>query len=125
MISFKLKRDDARWIEEHWLRFMIRVAETKMNDAKNHHAEYLNCKLLHSQLQELQVMFQKKLLTSPVKLKFKLSDAHAITFYKFLMAQPISEEEVYYINMRQQLCDGLHHELFGTVETETMHESYH
>jgi hypothetical protein len=115
MIILKLKRDDARFIEEKWLPFMIAVAKTKLRDTEIIETDYLNWKLMHAQLQELHMMFKKKLLSSPVKLKLKFSDANGITLYKFLMAQPISEEELYYVNMRQQLCNVLHQQFYETA----------
>lgn len=112
MATIKLTRDQARLVSKNWMPYMIMFAESKLRSNSSKDVAFLNCKIMLSLLQEIDIMFQRKLLGSSNNLSFKLSDAQASIFYFYLMIHPIASIDVYAYNFRQQLCNALHKDLF-------------
>lgn len=111
MILLKLKRDQARAIEEHLFPLMIRIAEMKVNTAGKFSDEYLNYKIVLTLLTEVKKIFTRKLDGAAHKFNFKFNDAQGITLFKFLMNHRISEEHSWLINLRQHICDVLYKQI--------------
>ncbi len=107
MILLKLKRDQARCIDDYFFPYMIAVAVMKMNNAGKLSDEYLNAKVLYTLIIEVEKIFRRKLASEANKFNFKLNDAQGITFDKFLMNHPMNAEEFYLNHLRQHIIDVL------------------
>lgn len=124
MITIKLIRDQARMIDKTFLPYMVSLAVTKVHDAAEtfgaklapfRDKDYINCKIVLSLIFDVQKLFRRRLATDVKNFTFKLSDAHAIALYHFLMNHPIDESQVYAHLLRQQLCDHIYKQLLEPV----------
>lgn len=115
MITLKLRRDQARIVEKSFLPFMMRLIKAKLNIYPSASNRYLRCKILLSLIFDVEVIFRKKLATTNNNMKFKLSDAHAIAFYVFLMKLAIDTDQVYVNLIRQNLCNEIYRQLLEPV----------
>jgi hypothetical protein len=112
MIKLKLKRDDARLLETAFLPYMVMLAQSRLRSAEHFTLDYFNSKIVLSLISEVQLSFKRKLLGKAKKMLFNFNDAHAIAFYMMLMKQPVDEKHVYALNLRHQICDALHKQLY-------------
>jgi hypothetical protein len=121
MITIRLTRDQARFIDEVFMSYMIMHAKSDLNSNAGNDAKYLNCKIVVSLLKDVELAIKKKLLNTSNKVSLKLTDAHASAFYVYLMKRPVDHINVWAVNFRQQLCDELHPQLFN--DRPPVHES--
>lgn len=118
MLTLPLTRDEARLIQKKFLPYMLMLIKAKSAGAEMGSNKHLRYKIIFSLICDVKGMFAKKLATGAKKLKFKLSDAHGIALYVFLMRQPIAAEEVYAHVLRQKLCDRLYQQLIDPLVEE-------
>lgn len=116
MISLKFHRDQARCIEENFLPLMLKFAELKLRETQNSTDDFLNAKILLTLINEVNIIFKRKLLTQAIKFHFKFNDAQAITFYKFLMNHPVPPSQFYLNNLRQHVIDVLHPQFYKPLK---------
>ena len=122
MIILRLTRDQARLIEKNFLPYMIMLAKSKAASVSTGSIKHLRYKIILSLIHDVQLLFKRKLLTTALKLKFNLSDAHGVAFYIFLMRQPISDKEIFAQVLRQQICNHLYQQLIEPVKSKEEEE---
>lgn len=106
-MQIKLTRDQARSVQHHFFPYLVAVCEMKVEHPAGSE-DLLNNKMIVCILQEIRVLFEKKLLTRSNKFLFRFSDAQGIIFYKLLMNLPIIADQFWLINLRLHICDVLH-----------------
>lgn len=115
MISIKLTRDEARLFQQTFFPFMIASAKTKALQAASGDLDQLSARILLSLLEEVELVFKRKLLTRSNKFSFSFTDACAIAFYVFLMKQPIADYHVYVLQLRQRVCNNIYKQLLQPI----------
>jgi hypothetical protein len=115
MVKFKLSRDQARLIESQWIKGMLLLATTKLNNNAGRDIPFLNCKIVVSLLKDVELTLSKKLINSSktTNLSFELSDAHGVVFYMYLMDYPIAMVRNADWLFRQKLCDIISPQIFS------------
>ncbi|MEP7317194.1 MAG: hypothetical protein ABI921_00580 [Panacibacter sp.] len=114
MVKLKLRRDEARYVDDHFFPFMLMNAKQKLIYAENDTAEF-NAKVILSLISDVIVAFKRKLLSNANKFVFNFSNAHAICFYYLLLQQPIQPNLFYDVNLRQHLVNVLHKIIINPV----------
>lgn len=113
MIRLRLSRDQARHIERDFFPYMLMVCKMKVREAIEETEDYFTYKMILSLIHDVDVAFKKKLLTSSHTFNFNFSDAHGLCLYRFMMKQPINENVVYSVILRQMICDALFQQLLS------------
>lgn len=113
MIVFKLTRQEAQFICDAWMGYMVQVAETRMINNAGRDGSYLQSMMIASLIDEVYQVFKRKLLNrAATSFKFSLQYHYGIAFYFHLHTQPVPTAYVWENLLRQRLCNELHQQLF-------------
>ena len=114
MITFKLTRQEAKFISDAWMGYMVQVSETRMINNSGSDGGYLQAMTVVSLIEKVSHEFKKKLLNrSATSFKFTFDYHYGIAFYFHLHMHPIKTAFVWENQLRQRLCNELHQQLFA------------
>lgn len=106
-MQIKLTRDQCRSVQNHFFPYLVQVCAMKVDHPADSE-ELLTNKIIVCILQEIRIIFERKLLTKSNNFLFRFSDAQGIIFYKLLMNLPLQADRFWLINLRSFICDRLH-----------------
>jgi hypothetical protein len=110
-IEFKLYRDQARSVQECFFPYLGMLCESKIRDAGHDVDHLLNCRAVQSLYLQVKRQFDKKLLTEANIFHFKFAYAEGLAFYNLLMNLPIKADQIWFINLRNHICNTVHKQL--------------
>lgn len=110
MIRIKLTRDEARACQQYFFIYLQQVCEMKIRHADKQDEilyQYVICDLFN----QVQLQFEKKLLTAANNLTFKLTVSQGIVLFKLLEALPLDQKDIWLIQLRQLFLNIIYPEL--------------
>lgn len=112
-MKLKLTRDQARLADEKFLAPIIMIMKMKVRDAEMNSPAYYNAKVLLSLINDISILFKKRLLSASNSFVFNFSDGHGIALYHLLMQHPVDTYSVYNVLTRQVICNTLHEQIIS------------
>lgn len=117
MIPVKMERDQARSIQQYFFKYMEETLKTQERDALTTGTKMFQ-HLIRELFYQVQQLFEKKLLNKGNNIKFDFTNGQAIVLYNLLFNFPISEREVYMIQLRQLLLNILYDPIMTAIKLE-------
>lgn len=110
MIQLKISRQYLDDICAHFMPYMLRLLEARIAMYRNTEAELVE-QVCMSVLEDLDLMLQRKTLTTQHNFKIKLKKSEAIILMQLMLKFPIMENEFWRMNLRNNIVEQLHKQL--------------
>lgn len=121
-VKLKLKRDEARIVEQEFLPYMIAAAEAHVRSSPVD--ELYNHKAMLSMIHKIDLTFKRKLLSTSNKLSFHFEDHYAYTLFQALGRLPLGEQIGFKHTLRQRLIGAIDQQLSEPVPAATENTLY-
>jgi hypothetical protein len=110
-MKLKISKQGAESVSTYFMPTIMMMANMRVKESEHAQIELLSAKLLRAILEDVDIIFKKKLLTQAKDYKIKMNDACGIVLLKFLLEFPVPENQFWLHNLRQNVTDQLHKQI--------------